>query len=287
MAKPAAIKPISSVTDWVRLMVVAGSGWGKTPFAGTADQRDQGGNKALFLSCDPEGVTSAFTQGSTADVWVIKSWEEFEEAYRYLRDGGHEEYQVAIIDSLNELQNVNKEAVLKAPTRGKSDPDVLAQPDYQKNQIYMVRMVKQWNELPMHIIWNVQWKKEDDETDLGFRYEPLIQGQKGELAEQIKGYMKIIAYGTRVQKKKAGTEELVDVPRLIFEQQPPFMARDRTGALGSHMDRPTVPAILEKVADKYSEARKVASSAGARGPRKAAPPPRKAAPVKRAGARKP
>lgn len=280
MAKPAAIKPVSSVTDWIRLMVVAGSGWGKTPFAGTAE-------RALFLSCDPEGVTSAFTHGSDADVWVIHSWEEFEEAYRYFSSGtGCDDYETVIIDSLNELQNINKEAVLKSPTRGKSDPDVLAQPDYQKNQIYMVRAVKQWCDLPIHQIWNVQWKKEDDETDLGFRYEPLVQGQRGELAEQIKGYMKIIAYGTRVQKKRAAdSDEMVDVPRLIFQQQPPFMARDRTNSLGSHMDRPTVPAIYKKVADKFTEARRVASGSGAGRPRKAAPPPRKAAPVKRAGAR--
>lgn len=288
MAKPAAIQPVSDVTDWIRLMVVAGSGWGKTPFAGTADQRGTGGMKALFLSCDPEGVTSAFTSGSTADVWQVKTWETLEEAYRYLNTGGGcDEYQVVIIDSLNELQNVNKEAVLRSPTRGKSDPDVLAQPDYQKNQIYMVRMVKQINDLPIHVIWNIQWKKEDDETDLGFRYEPLLQGQRGELAEQIKGYMKIIAYGTRVQKKKAGTEEIIDVPRLVFQQQPPFMARDRTGALGPYMDNPTFPKIAAAVKEKMAEARKVAAAGGPAAQRATARPAKKAVPARRPAARKP
>lgn len=282
MAKPSAIRPVSEVTDWVRMMVVAGSGWGKTPFAGTADTRNQvGGMRALFLSCDPEGVTSAFVAGSTADVWVIKTWKEMEEAYRWLRDEGCDEYQVIVVDSLNEAQKINQKAILSLPSRSaKNDPDVLSQQDYQRNQIHMVDFVKQMNDLPIHIIWNVQWRKEDDETDLGFRYEPMIHGQKGDLAEQIKGYMKIIAYGT--QKKVKVGDKVEERRRLIFTQQPPFMARDRTGALGTHMDNPNFPAVVEKVQKKLAEARKLASSAGPRGPRSAARAPKKAAPVKRA-----
>jgi hypothetical protein len=281
MAKPAAIKPMSSVTDYIRLMVVAGSGWGKTPFAGTAE-------RALFLSCDPEGVSSAFTHGSTADVWNIPSWAELEEAYRYFRDGtGCEDYDVVIIDSLNEAQNLNKDAILVAPNRSaKNDPDILSQQDYQRNQLALVKAVKQWNDLPIHIIWNVQWKKEEDETEVGFHYDPLIHGQYGTLAEQIKGYMKIIGYGTTVQGKRKGSDELIEVKRMVFTHQPPFLGRDRTNSLPAHIDNPTFPKIAALVAAKMSEARKAAASGGARGPRKAAPAPRKAAPVKRAGARK-
>lgn len=275
MAKPEAIRPISEVSKWIRLMVVAGSGWGKTPFAGTAD-------RCLILSCDPEGTTSAFVQGSTADVWVIRTWDDWEEAYLYMRDGGGcDDYDVVAIDSLNELQNINKDGILVAPGRSaKNDPDVLSQQDYQKNQIYMVRAVKQWCDLPVHLIFNVQWTQVDDESEIGFHYAPMIHGQQGDLREQIKGYMRTIGFGTTVKKKKSDGE-VVEVPRMIFTHQPPFLGRDRTNALGTHMDSPTFPKIAEVISAKLAQARKLASGA----PRAGRSGPRKTAPAKRAAGR--
>ena len=66
MAKPKGIVSLAESADTINMLITAESGWGKTVFAGTADQRNAGGGKALFLVADPEGTLSAKYQGSSA-----------------------------------------------------------------------------------------------------------------------------------------------------------------------------------------------------------------------------
>src|SRR3546814_6171402 len=78
---------------------VADAGWGKTVFAGS----DEG---VLFLTCDPEGTVSAGAMGSSAEEWPIKTYKDLDEAYRWLRDEGHEEFQWVCIDTVGGAQRI-------------------------------------------------------------------------------------------------------------------------------------------------------------------------------------
>lgn len=288
MAKPSKIKPLGGDTDWLRLLLIAESGWGKTVLAGTADTRTTaGGMKALFLASDPEGSSSALYQGSTAEEWPVSSIDDMTEAYRYLRDGGgSDDYQVVIIDSSGEVQKQIMQRVLEIEVKNKPgrDPDIPAIQDYQKAQLQFIRLVKQFNDLPMHVIWTAHPMRIED-PDGEIYYLPAIQGGRGDLAEQFKGYMKVAGYGVFQKVKKTGTDTVVQVRRLIVQPVGAYRGKDRTGSLGPHIDNPTIPKMLD-IVQKAAAAQK--ASTGTRRPPAAArgvagrSAPAKKVPAKRA-----
>ena len=107
MPRPSAIRSVKGKKNYIRMVLVADSGWGKTVFAGTGD-------RVLFLVCDPEGTLSASSLGSNADEWTIKTTADLEAAYKWLRDEGHEEYDWVVIDTVGGAQRILQRSALDA-----------------------------------------------------------------------------------------------------------------------------------------------------------------------------
>jgi hypothetical protein len=237
MAKPAAIQKLGATQKYINMMVVAGPGFGKTVFSGTAV-------KALFLTTDPEGTISAKQMGSTADEWEIKHWDDLNAAYRYLRDGGgSDEYDWVIIDNTSQAQALGMGATMEIARKSKPSLDefIPTQQDYQRSQLMMDQMVKRFNDLPMNVLWTAHQTTEEDAEGQPY-FSAAIHGQKGAIAQTIMGYMNIVGFGQVVEKD--GKE----ARRLWFTHSGSFRGKDRYMALGRFKDNLTIPELEKLVA---------------------------------------
>lgn len=250
MAKPAQIKPLSARPSYVRMAVVAESGWGKTVFAGTAP-------RALFLTTDPEGTVAAKRQGSDADEWPIQTWTELNDAFRYVRDEGTDEYEWLIVDTITEAQTkAMRESVDNSVKQNAGrDPLVPAQQDYQRSQNALQQMVQKFHDLPINIIWTAHRTDMEDAEGNPY-YGAAIHGGKGSLAQQILGYMNIVGYGD--MKEVEGKR----VRRMYFTHtEAGHRGKDRFAALGNFKDNLTVPRLMEILAEADSKTTQTARPA--------------------------
>lgn len=257
---PPRITPVSRLRERARLnlLITAPSGWGKTPLIGTADQREQGGPKAIALAVDPEGLVSAAFAGSTIDMVEAHNHNAFMEALAVVKpkifDGT---YQTLAIDSITELQRALMRADLDkqfGQNPQKRDKDVPAQDNYLRTQMQLVEVVKELNSWPCTTIWTAQqteWYDSEGETI----YLPMIHGQKMQLAHEIMGYMMIQANGQFVEPDD---EDADPIRRMWFSTSGSYRARDRTGKLPKFLDSPTIPQIMEYVSSKSAPAPKKA-----------------------------
>lgn len=237
MAKPTQIHRVGEAQPFINMLLVAETGWGKTPFMGTAD------NRMLIASIDPEGTDSAAYAGSTADEWVIRTMEEWTALCVYMRKSGCSDYDWLGIDSLTELQKLlMKHQLMNRPVRGKQEPLVADQPDYLKTQLQLVELVKEINDLPVNVLWTAL-PMEQESADGEVRYFPAVHGGRGDLSRQVRGYMKINAAGEIL-----GDEGESRTRRMHFIQTGPYMGRDRTSSLGDYQDDLTIPALEKLVA---------------------------------------
>jgi len=276
MAVPEQIGSIGQNANYMHMLIVGDSGFGKTVFAGTAQN-------ALFLTTDPEGTTSAMMMGSTAKEWKIGHWRELNEAFRYLRDGGIEEMGLEwlIIDNISAAQNFGMEATMELARENNSKLDefISSQQDYLRSQNMLRQMVKTFQDLPVNIIWT-SWQAVQENPDTGEIYfAPAIHGQKGSLAQEVAGYMNVVGYGEVVKDTKGN-----EVRRIWFTFNDAFRGKDRFVCLGAYQDRLTVPKMHRMV----EEAKKAAMSSkkGSTGAKAGRPAVKKAPATRRTATRK-
>lgn len=246
MVIPKEIRPLGEYDKWMRMLLVADSGFGKTVFGGTAPN-------ALFLTTDKEGTVSAKVLGSKAREWKIHDHNEMLKAYRYLRDGGIKELglEFLVIDNASETQTLGMEATMALARSKKKDLDefIPTQQDYQRSQNMFLAMVKQFNDLPVHIIWT-SWQKIEEDHEGEIFYAPGIHGQQGMLAQTVAGYMNIVGYGEVIEDDN-GKEHR----RIWFTHHGPFRGKDRFNVLGKYrtdMDVPKMMALVEGAGKKTS-----------------------------------
>lgn len=260
MALPPEIQDLGEA-EFVRACIIAPSGFGKTVFLGTANER------GLFLTTDPEGTVSAKRFGSKSKEWPIRTFADFSKAYIYLRDGGHKDFDVVLIDNITEVQQrallAAKEASINRPN-SKADPLVPEQGDYLRAQLALVKSVLQFHDLPMHVLWSSHQKGFEDGEGEPY-YSAVIQGKKGETAQTILGYMNMIGFGEVIEKD--GKE----VRRIWFSYHGPYRGKDRSGAMGRFKDDLTVPRMIELFENAKVQSRKSAAPAASAVPAKSAP----------------
>lgn len=218
------------------MLLVAESGWGKTVFLGTHP-------KVLLLLTDPEGSFSAKRFGSKIEEWTCTTKEELDNAYKWLRDGGTELYDIVAIDNISHAQKLMlRAAKLQSLARpgSKADAVVPEQGDYLRAQLGIDEFVLKMHDLPIHVVWTA-WQEEHEDKEGNVHYAPNIQGSKGALAQQIMGYMNINAFGQMVEKDGK------DVRRMWFTHYDKFRGKDRFGALGRFKDNLTLPELLDHV----------------------------------------
>jgi hypothetical protein len=229
------IKPLSH-PRFVRMAMVAPSGFGKTVFAGTAPN-------ALFVTTDPEGTASAAAFGSTAQEWQVTDQQGLRDAYTYLEQGGIKELGLewVIVDNLTEAQAIFMARAMEIAVERKPDrsPFVPDKHEYLVAQNATVDMVKKFITLPVNLIFTVHRKGMED-GDANTYYSAAIQGGQGEIAQKILGYMNVVGMGDVLTIGDPPKE----VRRIYFDHVREFRGKDRFVRLGKFRDDMTVSKMM-------------------------------------------
>lgn len=235
MARPVAIRPVSSERNFIRWLLYGEPGCGKSALAGTSP-------RALILASDGEEPLSAARFGSKADMWVCDDCDELEKAYEYVRHGGVKDYDWIWIDNGTLLQEQNMDTIMSEVTiTGKRSPYVPDKPQYLINQNQLGRLIRMFKALPIHFGMTAHvmtaYDRNGDEKIM-----PMFQGGQGVLSQKFCGYMNIVSF-MDVRRLKGGAEERF----LLTGKRSNMIAKDRYHSLGSRVVDPNVPAIMEAI----------------------------------------
>lgn len=247
---------------WLRMGLCAESGFGKTVFAGTAPN-------GMFITTDPEGSQSAYEFNSDAQEIICNTEEDLQNAYLDL-DGGMIKdlgLEFVMVDDLTTVQyifmreSIDNRIIAKAakdrkdlafdlhsvfgllPGNELGNRYVPEQNDRYTYQNATIDFVKWMTMLPVHIIFLAKrasaWDGEGDE-----HFTMAIEGQRGAVAAQCMGYMKVIGFG-EVKTPQGGGDP---IRRMYFEHWKKYRGKDRyagrEGKLGRYRDNLDVPTMM-------------------------------------------
>ncbi|AYN58027.1 Sak4-like ssDNA annealing protein [Mycobacterium phage Fowlmouth] len=258
---PSEIVGLEEISPYPNILIFAKSGAGKTVW-GCSDDR------VLVLNCEPEGTLSAKMLGSKARQWTIRNYKDWEKATDWLKrlveEGKSIPFDVVFVDSLTALQkilmrDILDDVVAKKPSR---DPDVPDRPEYLKNQLVLMRQVRELNALPVVVVWSALVKKEVDPEGNEFLF-PDIQGRGYGLAQEVLADMTCFGYLYVKPRRNAQGKRLVDKDtrkplsdRIIqWEDMGSMQGKDRSTVLGASTKNKTLKEVRERMQKAINEAR--------------------------------
>jgi hypothetical protein len=254
------IKTVGSNNPFINMALIAESGFGKTVVLGS------GGKDTLILSMDPEGTDSSMYMGGVnaqAQEIVVRDFQTLNDVIIWLKQEGHKEFKYLGIDSAPEAQKIMQGDWLdkNRANAGKRHPDVLGIDGHQVTQLQFIKFVKQMNDLPLHTIYTAK-PQEYYDSEGEVYYLPNLHGQKGDVARDFMGYMKIQGFGVYVDKKVRRGEQTIDIKarRWYFTPMTGYKGKDRTNSLGEYLDDITLPDIVRRVEEKAAAAARPAAS---------------------------
>lgn len=247
MAKlPPDIVELEDYTESKNILVYGHTGTGKTVLSGRLPN-------ALFIATE-NGTISAKRMGSKAKAWPIHHWNDLVKAYEWVANNP-DVFEWVIIDSITDMQQKALRGIMQDVVKqnSKRDPDIPAKGDHFKWQLVMKRMITDFNELPVNVLWTAQeMVREDPEGDDIIL--PLIEGKDYQIASWTCAQMHIVANLSlkRVKVRVKGKVEQRVVRRMICGETPPYFAKDRYNILGTHIDNPDINKIITMIDDSES-----------------------------------
>lgn len=151
-------------------------------------------------------------------------------------------YKTVIIDSLSEVEAYCFNQLLGVTDSTRLDDEVQSAEwaEYKKNNTMILRVVRAFRDLPLHVIFTAGEKYTQDETKK-FKYVPDMTGQ---LAKKVQGFMDMVGY--YVQGRSGDVVE-----RRLYVMPSPtgrYDAKHRYQAFkGDHFVNPTMHSILKQV----------------------------------------
>ena len=251
------IVSLEEVTAHPNLLVFADSGAGKTVLGGSDE-------KVLFICTEQEGTISSKRLGSKAVRWLVTKWSDVTDCLKTLQDWAETDdgipFNWVCFDSITDGQDMLMDMI-------NDEDDVLVEgwPQYRKNQKLLIRTIKQFNALPVNMLWLALARKEMNPEGEEF-YCPDIHGKGYQVAMRVVaqmtsyGYMEAEAREFPVMKdgKKTG-EKVTRYRRQIYWTDVKTMkGKDRTLALEPKTVLPKKDA-LKWIREKIEEAFETAS----------------------------
>lgn len=267
---PPEIMDLDDYTESINILIHADTGAGKTVIAAQLP-------KLLILSVE-EGTISAkrwlkknAPNRRDVKVWKIKHWDDLVKAYEWIRDSledGTCPFEWVLIDTITAVQVKDIRAIMEAvvannPNR---DQDIPSQGDHFKWQLTMKRMVGDFNELPINVVWTAQsMKRETDEGDDIVL--PLIEGKDYQISAWVCAQMHVVAYLRKVKKGKGDDAKIIR--RLYTNDHPTYWVKDRYQVLGKYIDAPDINKIVGLIIDSEEGRPEAKKSAAKKSTKKA------------------
>jgi len=227
------IKPIADIQEeeTYSIIIYGEPKVGKTRLASTM------GEKYRTLLIDTESGTKSIDRDipHLDGVRLEGGYPQMLKLYEYLAKGDSG-YEAVIIDNLRDLEDrIMRHTIHEFASVKRPYGDSPGQSDYGRTMDLLVRTIKGFRDLPMHVIF-VTWEKLQKDEDVGSKLVPAIVGKS--LPEEVIGYIDICA---RMYKQQ--TDDGVKT-KLLFTSIPHIAAGDRTGKLPDVMEDPTMSKIF-------------------------------------------
>ncbi len=154
-------------------------------------------------------------------------------------------YRTVILDSLGEIESLLIYQLLGVTVNTALDEEIQAEEwaEYKKNNNMMKRMIREFRNLPVHLLVTCPEKYAQDENKK-MQWTPALIGQ---LSRQARGPFDIVGY---LQTGVAESEE-APLPRRLYVQPikgKKFVAKCRFSSYtGAYFDDPTMGTIMETV----------------------------------------
>jgi hypothetical protein len=161
------------------------AGNGKTRLMASAQDDER---TAPMLLLDYEGGTSSLV-GIPIDIFPIRSWEDYNEAYKLLSDKQCP-YKSVGLDSISETHIMSLMNQLDTSTRTRRIADLLEQGDYGIALVQMRRLLRAFRDLPLHVFAS-SLAKDDTDPREGTIKKPALAGA---LADEAPGIFDLVAY---------------------------------------------------------------------------------------------
>ncbi|KKK66256.1 hypothetical protein LCGC14_2965920 [marine sediment metagenome] len=256
---------------FLKMLVYGDYGVGKTYLAGTAadvpEMRD-----VLIINAESGDLTLDSDEHSfdKIDVVTVQNYNQCSRVYEYLKlhsqfrlEGNDEKlrglqdllfadnikdpkrlrkYCTVVVDSLTEVEAYCMNQLLGISDTTKLDDEVQSAEwsEYKKNHSMMQRMVRNFRNLPMHVIMTCARNYIQNEQKQ-MLFSPQMTGK---LSGQIQGFMDMVGFLVL-----GATTEDGRIPRRLYVQPTgKFAAKCRFSSFkGDHIDNPTIKVILDAV----------------------------------------
>lgn len=226
---------------------------------------DTGSGKTVMWSQLPNVLIVAVEEGAiAAKRWLrnhprpkslgiikvrrVRHWDDLIDVFEWVRDNPGV-FEWVLIDSITKAQTrcilaIMENVVSQNPKR---DPDIPAPGDHFKWQLLMKRMVQDWNELPVNMVWLARsMNKEDPDGD--DIVVPLIEGKDYQISAWVSGEVHLLCY---LKKEKRG-EKMVRV--LYTNEHPMYWCKDRYDVLPHKIVNPDANKIVKMIVDSGASA---------------------------------
>lgn len=147
----------------INVLIYGKSGVGKTTLAASADAVPAM-RKVLFVDIEA-GALSIRKTPYKVDRIQVKSFDDLLKVYQVLKSGAHD-YQTVIVDSLTEMQVLIMGKImvemLADPDNSDRDADIPSLREWGKNEVRVLRMLRNFRDLPMNVIFTALETEEKD-----------------------------------------------------------------------------------------------------------------------------
>lgn len=229
--------PAKQRSDYLKGLVWGPQGHGKTWFVGTMALDDR---TAPVLILDFEGGAGITLRGLPGPHEVVKvtSWDDYNTQFERLVDN-KDGFKSVAIDSLSETVVFAQFSILASEASRRKEPDLIQQQDYNIAGVQIKRLVREFRDLPMHVIFTASAQAIVDPRE-GLISKPSMSGK---LADDIPGTVDVSAY-------VAVTEDGDGKPlrSLVLQNYPKIRTKVRTpwGVVApDDIDNPTITTVLD------------------------------------------
>lgn len=216
---PRAVVDLDDFVESNNIMVYGDTGTGKTEIIGQLP------GKVLILSSE-NGTTVIkrmmkrlgwpATEFKRFKIWPIRKWNDLEEAYNWCEANPGVFDWIAIDSATSVQQRSMRAAMLAAVTRNpeKRDIDLPDRGEHQKMQNSMKRMIQDFNELPVNVLWLAQAMRRED-RDGNEIVVPFIMGKDYEVSAWACAQMQ--AFGCYIKRPHKAGDKTVTKRVLLWD----------------------------------------------------------------------